>query len=334
MSFGKSSDNLAVVNADFCLFIIDLGRSYLNHPLRFAFFKTSRSITLSIGALLLSIAQCNAENVVCTRGKDCPTDSGWDIGIALGIGVRTNPLVDGDDIPLVVLPDIAYSWKNLYFDNAELGARWKLSQRQQLSVFVTPNRERANFSFWHTANIFTSLTQVEASPDIGSDVEDSPIEQDFIETEVSIDDIDERQWAYDAGVRLRIKLGNHFLSFAAQSDISGIYDGSHASIALTNLSNWGQWRIQVSPFVRWHSSDLSNYYYGIREADLVDQGLGYDANGGFQIGFQTLFSRPVYKKWDLIILAGALRLHDGMYKSPLVEKRVIMNGFMGMAYRF
>jgi MipA family protein len=33
--------------------------------------------------------------------------SSWQLGLAFGVGVKASPLVDRDDIPLVILPDIA-----------------------------------------------------------------------------------------------------------------------------------------------------------------------------------------------------------------------------------
>ena len=47
--------------------------------------------------------------LACSANETCIEKSSWHLGIALGVGVKTNPLVDGDDIPLVILPDIAVS---------------------------------------------------------------------------------------------------------------------------------------------------------------------------------------------------------------------------------
>lgn len=272
-----------------------------------------------------------AETIVCTKGKDCPQDKAWDIGLAIGLGMRTNPLVDGDTIPLIVLPDIVYSNKHIYFDNGELGWRAYSNETNKLSVFVSPNKESANFSFWHSANIFTPITNVGSGPVDNPDVDEGSAE---LPDNVSVNDIAKRKWAVDLGLRWQWQYKRAYLNLAWMNDISGVYKGSHFELATSFKSTIQDWTILISPYVKWHSDKLSNYYYSIRKAELVEQGYQYSAAGGWQYGIQTSLSKTIGKHWNLLILAGTLRLHDGMQKSPLVETNTINFGFVGAAYRF
>ena len=52
---------------------------------------------------------------------DCVAIGRWNFSVALGAGVRTNPLVNGKDIPLIVIPQVSYYGKRFFIDNLDLG---------------------------------------------------------------------------------------------------------------------------------------------------------------------------------------------------------------------
>ena len=59
----------------------------------------------------------------------------WHIAVGVGIGIATNPLHGGDDIPLIVLPDLAYYDEHLFFDNGVLGYTFIQDKRFVFSVY-------------------------------------------------------------------------------------------------------------------------------------------------------------------------------------------------------
>lgn len=287
-------------------------------------------------SLVLSCYLCvfNAQaNVVCTRNQDCPQASNWQVGLAVGIGARTNPLVDGDPLPLLVLPDIAYYSERFYFDNGELGSQFTLSPSVQLSAFVTPNRERGFFSFWHPSNFFLPLISgtVPVLPSSDNEAVDAPARD---QTLVSVEQAEDRDWAIDAGLRVTQTIGDSKLSAAIFTDASGVYNDIHARLAFTTKWQLNKWAIYTSPQLMWLSDGLTNYYYGIRSAELTSQGLGYTGKSGFQFGAQLLATRPITTDWQLIMRVGAIKLHKGMHRSPIVKRSTVLTGFVGMAYRF
>ena len=98
------------------------------------------SFLLRAAALLIFLVGVKPA-YACDDGQDCIEQGEWQLGIALGAGVRTNPLVDGDNIPLVILPDIAWYGESAYFDNGEAGFQWTLNDTFAHEVFVAPNLE-------------------------------------------------------------------------------------------------------------------------------------------------------------------------------------------------
>jgi len=270
-------------------------------------------------------------NVVCTRNKDCPGDTGWQVGIAVGAGVMTNPLVEGDNIPLVVIPDVAYYGDSFYFDNAELGWRKNVTGHHQISVFLVPNREKAFFSFWHTSNLLGPIFTLD-SP---SQSDEMNINNPVIGTSrVSLDEVSSRKWALDSGIRWRWQWENHVISTNLYRDITGVYGGMHASIAFTSQWQFERWTLFTSPKLHWYSDKLTDYYYGIDELELVSNGLEYRGKGGLQIGFNAMALRQISPNWNVLFRVSAVKLHSGMTDSPLVEESSVFSGFIGMAYQF
>ena len=62
-----------------------------------------------------------AEEDCAAASDDCVAVGGWSLSVALGAGVRTNPLVHGQAIPLVVVPQFSYYGKRFFIDNLDPG---------------------------------------------------------------------------------------------------------------------------------------------------------------------------------------------------------------------
>src|SRR5258708_38694626 len=96
--------------------------------------------------------------------RDCATDSQdwvvvgkWNVGLALGAGVRPNPLVHGQDLPLVVVPQISYYGKGFYIDNLDVGITAVDGESNPLSLIASPGYDRLFFYRSDLQNIFVNL---------------------------------------------------------------------------------------------------------------------------------------------------------------------------------
>ena len=75
-----------------------------------------RLTQLALLLLALDATLCLAE-----EETEEATESRWRLGAAFGYGVRSNPLVQSDDIPIIVDLDIAWFGDRWFFDNGDLG---------------------------------------------------------------------------------------------------------------------------------------------------------------------------------------------------------------------
>lgn len=280
---------------------------------------------ITILLLLISLGA-----LACEEEQDCIDQNSWQFGLAIGLGMRTNPLIDGDNIPLIILPDIAWYGESAYFDNGELGFQWVDDNAFAFETFVTFDLERAFFSFWHPDNVLV--------PSFGftSDIpESSPnFDQGQQTQRVSIDDIATRKWALNAGMRLHYRHAATEVTLSWQSDISNVHEGHKATLAYQYHWQWDQWRFLLAPRISWKSDNLINYYYGVSARDTVASNQFYTATGGFQPGLGFAASRPINDRWQWLIRADLQKLNSGMSDSPLVEQNNIRSIFVGAGYRF
>ena len=258
----------------------------------------------------------------CDEDEQCIEQDTWSIGVAFGLGVKTNPLVDGDAIPQVIMLDIAWYGENAYFDNGELGYRWLEDENFGLESYITPDRERAFFHFWDPANILinigVSTPTNEPSPDL--------------DIKVSIDDISDRKWAVLGGTRLSYYQGSQKWALTLETDISGVHSGHRLGLSYQKTWVGDKWLVQLKPSLTWKSDALIDYYYGL---DREDNALiNYKGKGGIQPSIALFYAYEITPKWQFLFNTSYQSLHSGMTNSPLVNDNFVGSVFVGTGYRF
>lgn len=87
---------------------------------------------------------------VCT--DDCVAVGEWQISIGLGLGWRTNPLHEGDDSPMFVLPEVSYYGERFFLENLDLGWTLYESRQHQFNLLFTPGTDQMFFNPWDPYN--------------------------------------------------------------------------------------------------------------------------------------------------------------------------------------
>lgn len=83
---------------------------------------------------------------------DCVAIGEWRVSVGLGLGLRTNPLVEEQDNPLVLLPEISYFGERFFLNNLELGFTLAEDARQQVNLVVMPGYDQMFFNRWDPFN--------------------------------------------------------------------------------------------------------------------------------------------------------------------------------------
>ena len=291
--------------------------------------------------LILSCIFVSGTILACSEDETCIEKSSWHLGIALGVGVKTNPLVDGDDIPLVILPDIAWYAEKAYFDNGELGYQWISQRKFAFETFLTLDRESAFFRFLHPANILIStegsFSDSNNVPDLpGSSVSpDSPDENiQNNQRSLSIDDIANRKWAVNGGIR-----GHYFSTvgewqLALLQDISNVHKGQLVALQYSRKWLWRDFQMRLRLGTDWKSAALLDYYYGVSERDTTLTEYYFNGKSGWQTYLSINVLKPINENWSWLAKMSYRRLPNSLTDSPLIEQNNVSNVFLGVAYRF
>jgi outer membrane scaffolding protein for murein synthesis (MipA/OmpV family) len=83
---------------------------------------------------------------------DCVEIGAWRVNVGMGLGMRSNPLNGGDDIPLVVLPEVSYYGERFFLKNLEMGFTLFENERHQFNALVTPGYDQMYFNRWDPFN--------------------------------------------------------------------------------------------------------------------------------------------------------------------------------------
>src|SRR3954463_8626491 len=100
---------------------------------------------------LASFAHADAAPGAATSAPAAePPERHWRLGIALGYGERTNPLIQSEKIPVLVDLDIAWFGKRWFFDNGDVGFTLLDHPAFTLNTVARVNTDRAFFSKTNT----------------------------------------------------------------------------------------------------------------------------------------------------------------------------------------
>ena len=272
-----------------------------------------------------------------TNAIPCTTTDEFHFSLAMGAGFRSNPLNGGHNMPLWLMPDIAYYSKYWFFDNGTLGYSWALSPALSLSVVSKFNDEIGYFRRASFSNVFATQT-------IADDGLAGPVQKlgPMVEPEsMYIAQVSKRPWAVDGGMQLDWQHENWQIRANWWHDISNEYQGSHAKISLAyHLSHLtGDWGF--SSALAWKSADLLDTYYGI---SLADGGHPDVAAAGYQPEVGVHWSYALNDNWALLSLFRYRWLNIDVYnsddheagakQSPLLAEAFVRSWFIGVSYRF
>lgn len=242
-------------------------------------------------------------------------DSRWRLGIALGYGLRTNPLVQSDDIPIVVDIDIAWFGDRLFFDNGDLGVTIVDNDRVTGSLVARVNSDRVFFG--RTDTRFVTLDAV-----------GMPLSEAF-EFEVP-----DRSYATELGFEVLADGSWGQLQLAAYHDISGTHDGYELFADYGYGWRSQRWSFAPSFGLSYKSDALNDYYWGVDDTEVNPALPAYTASAGINTHARLAFAYQINRHWNFSLVAEFERLNDEAAASPLVTDSGVFGYFAGFGFRF
>ncbi len=260
-----------------------------------------------------------------------PPERRWRLGAALGYGVRSNPLIQSDDIPVIVDLDFAWFGKRWFIDNGDIGFTLFDDARSTTSIVARLNSDRVFFGKTNTRYVnFTyagrGMTVAFTPPEPGA-----PGAIDMLPVEVKPPD---RDYAIEIGVETLIDGEWGTTTLRAFHDASGTHGGYELSADFSR--RWTAGRLSIAPMVgiAYKSASLNDYYWGVNAAEASLALPEYRAGAGFAFQGGLLANYYLTRNLRLAVSLNYERLPDDVAASPLAEDDYVMGYFSGLAWTF
>ena len=274
-------------------------------------------------AAVLAVICCSdvalAADDCAASSDECVAVGGWNLSVALGAGIRTNPVVHAKDIPLIVVPQFSYYGKRFFIDNLDPGVTLFEGETNTVSLIASPGYDRVFFYRSDLQNIFIGGTTSVAGGK-------RPVVDTGGQNSQGLREIPARprRITYLAGPEWTFKYAGVSGQLDYLHEITGRNHGDEIRAALGfplgRLA--GSWTANVG--VTWKSAGIVNYYYG--SPGLYE--AGWALNPFAKIGY----SRPLSRKWKLDAFVHCERLGNAIADSPIVRGHYVTTAFVGATY--
>jgi outer membrane protein len=287
-----------------------------------------RRVGTAAAAIVWLCCSCAAfaEDDCKAPSDDCVAVGGWSLSVALGAGVRTNPLVHGRDIPLVVVPQFSYYGKRFFIDNLDPGVTLFEGESNTVSLVASPGYDRVFFYRSDLQNIFLGSTTAFSG---GSSGAVSPPAQPGSHPEQVVREFPSRsrKVTYLAGPEWTFKHAGISGQLDYLHEITGRNHGDEIRAGLgvpLGKALGGSW--SANGGVTWKSAAIVNYYYGY-------PGL-YEARWALNPFAKIGYSRTLSRKWTFDAFVHCERLGNSIAHSPIVDRHYVTTAFLGATYVF
>ena len=258
-----------------------------------------------------------------------PEERRWRLGAALGYGERSNPLIQSEDIPVVVDLDIAWFGDRWFFDNGDLGLELVDNDVMTTNLVARVNSDRAFFSKTNTKYVTYSVMAGGFTAPINTATGEPITREEALPLKPP-----KRSYAVEAG--LEALFGGEWGQAALRAfhDVSGTHDGYEIAADYSYRITRGRLSLSPSIGLSWKNAALSDYYWGVHPDEASTTLNAYQARGG--LGWQAGLRANYYltKSVRIAVSANYESLQHSVAQSPLVRQDYVFGYFAGVGWQF
>lgn len=264
------------------------------------------------------------EDMCIEQETECVDIGYWDIGLAFGWGRKSNPVRNNQDIPLYIIPSITYYGENWYFDNGNLG--YTLAEEEKYTLNLTTSYSADPFYFMKTspAGLFYS----------GFFFEDKDRKPHFIEFADEFNELEDRNFTLLGGLELYIYTRAGTVKLAAAKDLFSVHNGTQAEAQWSYNLAYERWNFDLALGLDWKSSQVIQYYYGIRPSENLFWSFVFHPHAGFNKRIEARVSYAIDENWNFLMVAQHTQLSEEIARSPILFQDYSNTFFLGATYRF
>jgi outer membrane protein len=266
-------------------------------------------VLMGVGLLRTALASTECQG----PSDDCVAVRSWHFSLSLGLGVRTNPLREGRDIPLVIVPQFSYYGKRFFVENLDLGFTLADARNNTVSLIGSPGYDRVFFYRTDLQNFFVA----------GADTAFSTNRPTLAHRQFPARP---RRVTYLAGPEWTFRYRGLSGQLDLLHEVTGRNHGDEirGAVHIPLIESVGALSANVG--FTWKSAAIVNYYYGIPNA--------YQAGADFNPFVKVGYSRPLGGRWKLQAFVHLERLGNAIADSPIVGQRYVTTVFAGARYDF
>jgi MipA family protein len=250
---------------------------------------------------------------------DCVAIGQWNFSIALGAGIRTNPLKNGQDIPLVVVPQLSYYGKRFFIDNLDLGFTLLDKGSNTISLIATPGYDRVYFFRTDLQNFFIGF------PVNGNSNAPAPVVPPNTPGAIKVTPR-APSVTYLGGPEWTFQFARITGQLDLLHDITGQNSGDEIRAALGVPLVKAKGAIEANVGFTWKSAAIVNYYYGVPPI--------YRGSSAFDPFIKLGYTLPIARKWRINAFAEYEWLGSAIADSPIVAAHGVATVFAGTVYAF
>jgi MipA family protein len=255
-------------------------------------------------------------------------ESRWQFSVGLGVGVRTNPVMDNDNIPLIILPQFSYQGERFFIQNLDFGYALFQNDKQEFNLLLTPSYDQIFFNEWDVSNFVNHSTLASMA---ASDKNSPMLEANNRAIDKSR--LHDRHMAALAGVEYSHNFYDVDIQVQVLQEVTGYYDGNEVRLALSKSISAGKHDVKLTLGANWQNAATINYFYGLPEKDSPGN-FAYEADAGLTGLLRFDWSYQLDEHWSLRFFTSYRHLSNSISNSPLITKNNVITAFAGGVYHF
>lgn len=293
----------------------------------------------------------------CSAGQSgCVPVGRWSFKLGAGLGIRDNPLVDQEDIPLFLIPDVSYYGERFFFDTYTGGLSFVETEQSMINAIVTisfdqiyfRSRSLGNFSLesgplsyevnnYDDSSVSSTADSTVDGVRVGLDGQTFDAESnepvDTNET-IVLERLHSRDTALLGGLDIAYFPGRWDMSLQVLTDVSGVHNGSESRFSVSRFVRLGEEHFELAAGTVWQDQKTMDYYWGVYESEVENPALAYRPSSGFSPFVRIDWRRRLSGNWSLQSTVHHKWLSGEISNSPLVEEDTVLTVFLGGVYHF
>jgi len=226
--------------------------------------------------------------------------NGWHGIVGLGLVTRTEPYIE-EEVKVLPIPYLIMRQGKFFIEGLKVGVRTLEGSSGHFDLILTPRLD-------------------------GFDADDSAY----------FAGMENRDFSLDGGLATNLRQGMVELNISAVTDLLDKSDGQEVTASLKQTYILANRNATLTPSLglKWQSSDLVNYYYGVQPYEATPTRPAYAGKATLNYTAGLRVTYLLSKRSSLIGGIEYEHLGNKIADSPLLDEKQIVNFFMGYGWQF